>query len=91
LSPTVDPTAASSSYPSTAFGKKSQPNDKSNSKVILASVLGAIGGLIVVGLVAGGAVYVVSAISRGGSTAVPNNDIPLPELHSLVPADSEVV
>jgi hypothetical protein len=75
LSPSVDPTVASSSFPTTPFGKNSESNNNSNSKVMLVSVLGVIGGLIVVGLVVVAAVYGVSAISRGGRSAVPDNDI----------------
>jgi hypothetical protein len=88
LAPSIEPTLTPSSFPTTPFSKNSQSNGLSRSNVILASVLGSIGGLIVLGLIVGAAVYLVSNINRGGSDAVPENGIPLPELHALVP-DSE--
>jgi hypothetical protein len=88
-SPSVQPTLAPSSFPTTPFVKKSQSNDMSRSNVILASVLGSIGGLIVLGLLVGAAVYLVSTHSSGGGT-VTEIGITLPELHGVTP-DSEVV
>jgi hypothetical protein len=93
-SPSVDPTIAPSSFPTTPFVKKSQSNGISQSNVILASVLGSIGGLIVLGLIVVAAVYFASTIFRGGSggggVASPEDGLPMPELHALV-SDSEVV
>jgi hypothetical protein len=90
LSPSVEATLVSSPFPTTPVAKRSQSNGSSSSKVVLTSVLGSIGGLIVVGLVAVAAVYVVSKVVRGGSVAVPQDDVPLHDMHALGP-DSEVV
>jgi hypothetical protein len=87
LFPSVDPTNAPSSFPTTPFSKNSQSNNLSRSNMILACVLGSIGGLIVLGLIVG--VYLVSTSDRGRSAA-PENGISLPELHALVP-DEEAV
>jgi hypothetical protein len=86
-SPSVEPTLAPSSFPTTQVAKKSNSNGMSRSNVILASVLGSIGSLIVLGLIVGATMYFVSTLSTGsgGSHAVPEA-----ELHTLVP-DSEVV
>jgi hypothetical protein len=75
-SPSVEPTLAPSPSPTTPSANKSESDGMSRSNVILASVLGSIGGLIVIGAV----VYLVSTISSGGSAAVPNNDKQLTEL-----------
>jgi hypothetical protein len=91
-SPSVDPTMAPSSFPTATTEKKSQSNKGiSHSNVILASVLGSIGGLIVVGSIIGAGAYLgSSAFHGGGSAAVPQTDIPLHEMHALVPGSEAV-
>jgi hypothetical protein len=93
LSPSVNPSMALSSFPTTPFAKKSDSNGISRSNVILASVLGSIGGLIVVGLIVGAAVYLVSTMSSssGGSVPAPEKDIPLQDFNALVPGSEEAV
>jgi hypothetical protein len=84
------PTLTSSSFPTTPYGKESQSNGTSRSNVMLVSVLGSIGGLIVLGLIVLGAVYLASTLFRGGSASVPKDDLHLKDLHTRVP-DSEAV
>jgi hypothetical protein len=91
LSPTVNPTMTPSSFPTTLTGKKNQSknNGISHSNLILASVLGSIGGLIVVGSIIGGIVYLTSPHPSGGSAALPQNELPMQEMNPLR-ADSVV-
>jgi hypothetical protein len=91
-SPSGAPTIAPSPLPTTPFVKKSQSSGGiSHSNLILASVLGSIGGLIVLGLIVGVAVYFSSTLFGGGSgVASPEDGLPLPELHAATPG-SEVV
>jgi hypothetical protein len=90
-SPSVDPTMALSSFPTASIGEKSQSNNGiSHSNLILASVLGSIGGLIILGLIIGAVVYLVSTVFRERDTvAVPQTDIPK-EMHVLVPGSEAV-
>jgi hypothetical protein len=85
-SPTVRPTisAAPSVNPTTSYPttpKKSQSNNGiSHSNLILASVLGSIGGLIILGLIIGAVVYFVMPHLSSGNTAVPQHDRPMQEI-----------
>ena len=59
--------------PSTSTGSKSESSGLSQSEVILASVLGAAGGLIVIGAIIGTIVYTTKAVDKGAASNEQNN------------------